>query len=66
MIKDSKEHLKEANETYSQHLKEASKIGLMMILGGMQAIIHAFIPGILAKSASDKIKKLYNFVVNRS
>ncbi len=50
MIKDSKEHLKEVNETYIQHLIEALKIGFTMIFGGFQAIIHAIIPGILKKS----------------
>ena len=66
MIKDSKEHLKEANETYIKHLKKALLIGFTMILGGFQAISHAIIPGILKKSASDKIKKLYEFVADRS
>ena len=66
MIKDSKEHLNEANETYNEHLYAAIKIGLTMIFGGFQAILHALIPGILAKSASNKIKKLYEIVSNRS
>ena len=66
MINDSKEHLNDENETYIQHFKTAVKIGLTMILGGFQAILHAIIPGILKKSASDKIKKLYEFVANRN
>ncbi len=66
MIKNSKEHLKEANESYVQHLLAASKIGITMILGGIQAILHAIIPGILTKSASEKIKKLYKYVSDRS
>jgi len=66
MIKNSKDHLKEAKESYVQHLLAASKIGLMMILGGIQAILHAIIPGILTKSASEKIKKLYKYVSDRS
>ena len=41
-------------------------IGLTMILGGFQAVLHALIPGILTKSASDKIKKLNEFVTDRS
>ena len=32
-----------------------------MIIGGFQAILHAIIPGILTKSASEKIKKLYEY-----
>ena len=66
MINDSEEHLNDANETYIQHFKIAIKIGFTMILGGFQAIFHAIIPGILKKSASDKIKKLYEFVADRS
>jgi len=66
MIKDSKEHLKEVNETYIQHLIEALKIGFTMIIGGFQAVVHALIPGILIKSASNKIKKLYEIVSNRN
>jgi len=66
MIKDSKDHLNEANENYIQHLFAALKIGFTMITGGFQAIIHAIIPGILTNSASDKIKKLYEIVSNRS
>jgi len=66
MIMDSKEHLKEANENYIQHLISAAKIGFIMIIGGFQAIIHALIPGILRKSASNKIKQLYEIVSNRS
>ena len=66
MIKDSKEHLNKANESYIQHFKAAIRIGFIMIIGGFQAILHAIIPGILTKSASEKIKKLYNFVSDRN
>ncbi len=66
MIKDSKEHLKSANETYFKHFKTAVLIGISMIFGGIQAILHAIIPGILNKSASERIKKLYKFVSKRS
>ncbi len=66
MIKDSKDHLNEANETYIKHFKIAFKIGFTMIFGGIQALLHAIIPGILRKSASEKIKKLYEYVSGRS
>jgi len=66
MIKDSKKHLNDANETYIQHFIAALKIGFTMIIGGFQAILHAIIPGILTKSASEKIKKLYKYVSDRS
>ena len=62
MIKDSKEHLDLTNETYYQHFKFATCVGISMIYGGIQALIHAIYPGILTKAASTKIKKLYSLV----
>ena len=66
MLRDSKEHLKSVNETYFKHLKAAISIGCEMIIGGFQAIVHAFYPGILQKTASDKIKKLYLIISKRT
>ena len=62
MIKKSKKHLDLTNETYIQHFKFATCIGLTMIYGGIQAVIHAIYPGTLTKAASTKIKKLYSLV----
>ena len=50
MIKDSKEHLDLTNETYIQHFKVATCVGLSMIYGGVQAIIHAIYPGMLTNN----------------
>mgnify|MGYP001043044906 FL=1 len=66
MIKNSKVHLDSANETYIQHLKFATCVGITMIYGGIQALIHAIYPGILTKAASSKIKKLYSLVTDKS
>ena len=66
MIKNSKEHLDLTNETYIQHFKFATCIGLTMIYGGIQAVIHAIYPGTLTKAASTKIKKLYSLVSGKS
>ena len=66
MIKNFKEHLDLTNETYIQHFKFATGIGISMIYGGIQAIIHAIYPGTLTKAASSKIKKLYSLISDRS
>ena len=66
MIKNLKEHLDLTNETYIQHFKFATCVGISMIYGGIQAIIHAIYPGILTKAASSKIKKLYSLISGRS
>ena len=66
MINNSKEHLDLTNETYIQHFKFATCVGISMVYGGIQAIIHAIYPGILTKAASTKIKKLYILVSGKS
>ena len=66
MIKDSKEHLTSVNETYIQHFKAATGIGLTMLVGGFQALLHALCPGIFRTSASDKIKDLHAKILNRN
>ena len=66
MIKNSKEHLDLTNETYIQHFKFATCLGISMIYAGIQALIHAIYPGILTKTASTKIKKLYSLISDRS
>ena len=66
MIKNSKVHLDSSNETYIRHLKFATCVGITMIYGGIQALIHAIYPGILTKAASSKIKKLYSLVTDKS
>ena len=66
MIKVFKEHLDLTNETYIQHFKFATCVGITMIYGGVQALIHAIHHGILTKAASTKIKKLYSLVSVKS
>ena len=66
MIKNSKEHLDLTNETYIQHFKFATCVGIIMIYGGVQALIHALYPGILTKAASNRIKRLYSLISEKS
>jgi len=66
MIKNLKEHLDLTNETYIQHFKFATCVGIIMIYGGVQALIHALYPGILTKAASNRIKRLYSLISEKS
>jgi len=66
MINKSREHLVLTNETYIQHFKFATCIGISMIYGGMLALVHAIYPGILTKSASNRIINLNSLISNRS
>jgi hypothetical protein len=49
MIKDSKEHLNEINETYFEHMAVAFKIAINILLTSVISLIHGLIPGLFKK-----------------
>ena len=65
MIFKSKQHLKTVNESYTEHFLIAAKIGLIMIVYGLMAILHAIIPAYFQTSASNKIKELNLIITKR-
>ena len=65
MIKNSKQHLTDADEKYLQHMGAALKISSQLMIASLQAFFHSIIPAIFSKSASSKIKELYFFIENR-
>ena len=65
MIFKSKQHLKAVNESYTEHFLIAAKIGLIMVIYGLMAILHAIIPAYFQTSASNKIKELNLIVTKR-
>ena len=65
MIFKSKQYLKTVNESYTEHFLIAAKIGLIMIVYGLMAILHAIIPAYFQTSASNKIKELKLIVTKR-
>lgn len=65
MIFKSKHHLKAVNESYTEHFLIAAKIGLIIIVYGLMAILHAIIPAYFQTSASNKIKELNLIVTKR-
>ena len=62
MIKDSRDHLNEVNETYLQHMAIAFKIGLTMLATGVFCLIPGLIPGLFKKTGSNQINKMYEIV----
>lgn len=65
IIKKSKEHLNMVDESYFQHMGFAISVGSKMIIGGLMAILHAFIPSLFQTSASDCIKELHNIITKK-
>ena len=65
MIKNSKKHLRDADENYLQHMSAALKISYQLLIASLQAFFHSIIPSVFTKSASSKIKELHLFIENR-
>ncbi len=65
MIKNSRKHLRDAEENYIQHMGAALKISSQLLIASLQALFHSIIPALFTKSASSKIKELYLYIENR-
>lgn len=55
-----KKHLKESKCTYLEHYAFAFKAGILMIIGGLVSIIHAFLPCVFQKTSAKIVLYLYN------
>ena len=58
-------HLKDAKENYFQHLYNALKIALPILLAGIIMIIHAILPFLFPKYAGNIILKVSRFIAAR-
>ena len=65
MIKNSRKHLRDAEESYFQHMGAALKISYQLLVASLQALFHSIIPGLFTTSASRKIKELYFYIEER-
>ena len=52
-------HPRAVGESYCEHFATAARFGLVMILGGVACVVHAIIPALFVRTASDAVKKLY-------
>lgn len=52
-------HPRSVGESYGEHAATASRFGISMILGGAACLVHAVLPNVFARTASDTVKKLY-------
>ena len=53
MIKKSKNHLNEVNETYLNHMAVNLKIGLSTLITGFKYLIHGIIPALFKNSSKE-------------
>lgn len=59
------DHPHSVGETYLQHLYFASKFGIRMLIGGVACIIHAILPFLFKKTASNLLLTMTNDFITR-
>jgi len=52
-------HPRSVGESYGEHAATASRFGFSMIVGGAACVVHAILPSVFPRTASDTVKKLY-------
>lgn len=52
------DHPRSVNETYFQHMKVASRVGGLMLLGSLAAFVHAIFPEWHKRTGSRMIRRL--------
>lgn len=57
------EHPETVNETYFEHLIQATRFGVKMMLGGFACIIHALIPCLFMSTARNTAIELNDILV---
>ena len=66
MIRRTREHLRQAGESYWQHFRFATTFGLLAMAAGIAAIIHAFIPALCTTTASRIVRHLAQLLEDRT
>ncbi|MBO9623004.1 MAG: hypothetical protein J7500_09870 [Sphingomonas sp.] len=52
-------HPRSVGESYGEHARTAARFGFTMIAGGAACVVHAVLPFLFVRTASDSVKKLY-------
>lgn len=58
-------HPRSVGETYIEHARVASSIGVAMIGGGLACLVHAVVPAWHTRTGSTVIKRLYARLMSR-
>jgi len=66
MIGRSRAHLRQAGESYWQHLRFATTFGSLAIAAGIAAMIHAVVPALCMSTASRTVRYLGQLIEDRS
>jgi hypothetical protein len=59
------EHPASVGETYGSHLRAACAIALRLLAGGAGCLVHALLPFLLQRVASDCVRELHERLIVR-
>ena len=60
------DHPRSLDENFFQHMVCAVSFAVALLLAGLAVLVHAFIPCMFQKTASDIITKLHERMINRT
>jgi hypothetical protein len=58
-------HPHSIGETYVEHMSAALSFGATMVAAGIACMVHALIPAVFERTASDAVAALYARMTNR-
>ena len=53
------DHPASVDESYGEHFHVAASFGVAMLIGGLGALLHAFVPAFCKTTGSRTVKRLY-------
>lgn len=59
------EHPESVGETYVGHLRVAGAIAVRLLVGGVGCLVHALLPFLLQRAASDCVSELHERLIVR-
>lgn len=65
MIRQSRQHLAIAGESYAEHFRFAITVGSLAIAAGLACLIHALVPALCTRTCSTIIARLQRLFVER-
>jgi hypothetical protein len=60
------EHPRDIGETYGEHAGHAVYIGLKMLGAGLACLVHAVLPGLFVRTASEAVEDIQNLMSKRT
>jgi hypothetical protein len=57
------DHPASVGESYAQHFGVATRFGVILLWGGVRAVLHGFVPALCKTSGSETVVKLHEELI---